>query len=252
MLSRVIFRYHKDFDVCIQNLKNLRRMNPDVPIDGLYGGDIAAFKDIPLELTNLLTTNWCIPVDDPFYKWKNGDLCVRWWFREIGVNLDFDYVMLIEWDLYTLKPLKDIYKNIERHVNYFTRFGDYQYAKSIDWYWINNHYKWEIENLTNALEKNNLTFEMEKLSFGLMGGSILCRKFLERLSSFPIPSYSNDEFRLSVYSQAFGIPLLDNGLRTNPSNYIDADDCPFDLNDYKRIVEKNGDVIHPVRFIIND
>lgn len=83
MTQAIHFRFHKEFDVCLQNLNLLRRMNPDVPIHGMYGG-FGGVQSLPQELIAKCDTMWALPFEDPLYNWMNGDLCTRWWFKDFG------------------------------------------------------------------------------------------------------------------------------------------------------------------------
>src|SRR5690606_13262203 len=130
-----VFRYHRAYEVCTQNLKILRQLNPDVPVHGLYGGD-DPLENLPLELTSLLDSNWKMPLDDPYYKWKNGDLCIRMWFKEVGQDIDFEHVYFLEWDQLFLTPLHKIYGPLDRNTNYGTIFGDLKHVTEERWYWM--------------------------------------------------------------------------------------------------------------------
>lgn len=251
MTNRIVFRYHKEYDVCVQNLINLRKLNPTIAIDGLFGGDERAAALIPNDLLDLLNTNWVIPFDDPYYKWKNGDLCTREWYKQFGKNLSFTHITLIEWDLHTFKPLTQIYPPLVTGYNYASIFGDYHYARKINWDWIKET-SYEFQQFQSSLQKSDLPFNIETLSFGIMGGAVLCREFLDKYTEIPIPSYCNDELRFSVYSQAFGIPLRDNGLYLNPKNLFDADNKIFGMEDYNIVKENGGDMMHPLRFVIQN
>lgn len=83
MTRHILFRFHRAYDVCLQNLIALKKLNPGCKIHGMYGGN-DTLKSLPKELVREFTSLWRIPFDDRHYKWMNGDLCVRWWYKEKG------------------------------------------------------------------------------------------------------------------------------------------------------------------------
>ena len=254
MSAIVLFRYSRELPICLQALRLVRALNPGLPIHGLYGGDV--LEELPAELTDLLESNWRMPTDDFFYKWKNGDLCARAWFQAHGRHLSFDHVYLLEWDMLFLKPLHQVYGPLEPGANYATLFGDHAYAQEIEWHWITYHYRWETRQLLDHLAEDGLPVVLEDLSFAIMGGTVFCRPFLERFASMAVPSYSNDELRLSVYSAAFGIPLYDN--RIHPRGGEDGNIYYANNEDVltpahvETVMARGGAVLHPVRFLLGD
>ena len=109
MKRLALFRFHNRFDVCASRLKLLRQHNPGVPIHGLFGGREehrqAASK---LDLDDL----YCVPMDDPYWKWTSGDLCTRWWFRDCGIKADFEILHLVEWDMVLVGSLDHFFGHI--------------------------------------------------------------------------------------------------------------------------------------------
>lgn len=249
-----LFRFHKSYDICLQTLRLMKKMNPDLAIYGLYGGN-DDLEAIPYQLSSLMESIWKIPLDDPHYKWLNGDLCVRWWFKEYGHKLAFDHVILTEWDMIFIRPMETVLPPLEKDKNYGSIFGDYQCAKSFDWHWLfDGHYAYETEELLKVLAKDSLYADLKKLNFAVMGGAIFCRRFLERFSAMPVPSYSNDELRFCVYSAAFGIPLLDNGFYSKKNRFTADTDkyTQYDGKTLQKLYRDKVDVIHPLRNIIEN
>ncbi|MEZ0224586.1 MAG: hypothetical protein ACAH83_08540 [Alphaproteobacteria bacterium] len=248
MTARILFRFHHNEQVCCQNLHILRLLNPDVAIDGMYGGPGAP----PQAVVDLLDNCWTIPLEDPHYKWKNGDLCVRWWFKQEGHKHSFSHLSLIEWDLLLLKSLAGIFGTFDANTNYASLFGDTAEAKRINWYWIREQFGYEIGRTLHHLNESGKPVDFDKLEFGIMGGCVFSRKFLEMFAAGEIRSHSNDEARFSVYSAAYGIPLKDNGLLRDPRNRFNADNQEYGESDLDAVISAGGKVIHPLRIVIPD
>ena len=152
-----------------------------------------------------------------------------------------------------VKPLKDVFPSLEKDVNYSSLFGSYAKAKESGWYWIKQQFGYETKGLLKELKKNGMPVDIESLSFGIMGGAILCRTFLERYAAKPVSSHSNDEVRFSIYSAAFGITLKNNGILDNVDagkNLFNAENEELFEKDIDHVIAQGGDVIHPIRHVI--
>lgn len=254
MTTIILFRCHRAYDVCIQALAQLRKLNPHIPIHGLYGGD-DALTAIPHSLTDMLVSNWLMPLDDPYYKWKNGDLCARLWFKEHGTHIPFEHAYFLEWDMLFLKPLNDVYGHLEQDTNYGTTFGNFDHIAKTRWYWMREQYGVETDKLMEHLDTLGKPVDMKTLSFDILGGTVFCRAFLQRYSAQPIPSYTNDEVRLSFYSEAFGIPLKNNGIKDKSNqgrNIYLSDNEVLGEKDVDYVLQQGGAVIHPLRVVIEN
>lgn len=239
----ILFRFHNHFDICEQNLRLLRLMNPDVPIHGMYGG----VEAVPEACAALLDTLYALPFEDKHYNWMHGDICVRWWHKQEGHKYDFTHLCVVEWDFVYLKSLDEIYKGFKKEGNYIAISGPYQELLDEDWPWIQGRFKGAIDKL-----KEDTGVAIEDLSFGIFGGCVLCRSFLDKLVERQVASYSNDEVRLSVYSYLFDVPLNDVGFLTDKKNIVCAFNSVYDRGDLIRAIKNGADVIHPIRVVIPD
>lgn len=247
----ILFRFHRDYEICRQNLALFKAFNPDCSVHGLYGGH-DALEALPTELTELFTSCWKIPLDDPLYKWKNGDLCVRWWYKEQGHRFSFDHVILLEWDLLMAAPLATVFPLLEPDTNYATIFGDYAFAQEIKWHWLVGE-AWECQQiLKNISETIGRQVDLTQLQYGIMAAATFSWSFLEAYSAIPVASYSNDELRFSIYSEALGFPLRNTGLYTHDRCRITADDYAGFTSDYiAELLSIRKTVIHPQRHLLS-
>ena len=60
----ILFRFHKAFDVCAQNLELLRKLNPNTPIHGLYGG-AGGVEALPPDFRERFDSLFALPFEDP-------------------------------------------------------------------------------------------------------------------------------------------------------------------------------------------
>lgn len=105
----ILFRFHKEFTVCRNHLRIIRVFNPGIKIYGLYGGsekDFFKAKKLPIKQI------FKVPLDDSHWKWTNGDLCVRWWYKEFGRKFKFDLLHVFEWDMILLESVEKYFPKI--------------------------------------------------------------------------------------------------------------------------------------------
>lgn len=202
----ILFRFHHQFDVCLNHLEILRIFNPGVPIYGLFGGtkkDFVSAKALPLQHV------WEVPLDDASWKWVNGDLCIRWWFREFGSRLDFDMLHLCAWDMILLQSVERQFHHVRKGV---AITGIRPLNEVIDtWYWTaprrgRGEWRHLIEHVTRAYGYNGDPVA------GCYGGACLSRGFLTRYAKTEVPSWCNDEVRTALFAQAFKMPVTDTNL----------------------------------------
>lgn len=205
----ILFRFHKHPLICKNRLKILKKLNPKIPIYGLYGGDKKDFKKYEQILNKYLVNIYQIKGKSSFWKWKNSDFAIGKWYREIGKSVTFDMVYIIEWDLLLLSSINNIYRNIPVNSVGVTGLTE---LKNIEkkWLWTSkNPYKKERIKL---LEFVKINFDYNKLSYASLGpGVCLPKNFLEKYSSIDVPDYCNDELRIPLFAQIFGFKLYDTG-----------------------------------------
>lgn len=254
MGPHILFRFHKNVDVCAQNIALLRAMNPGLPIHGLYGG-FGGLQALPEDFAALFDTLYALPFEDPAYNWQHGDLCLRWWFKDFGHAQEFSHLYVAEWDMLYLHPLAQVYGDLQPDANYVSISNTYNGHIADKWPWIQGFYKWQVDGLLEQLTEQGMPVAIEELSFGAMGGCVICRKFFERYVERPVYSYSNDEVRLVLYSRAFGIPVLDNGFYSDKKSLInasvEAEKNGYQIEDIRRILSAGGRIIHPIRSVID-
>ena len=205
-LKRIIlFRFHDQYDVCINRIEYLRRFNPSSPVFGLYGGSASAFEEAGRALSGHLDGIWRIPVEAPKWKWRHGDISLALWYREVGRHIPFDMLHLAEWDLLLLGNLEDIYGRAGTEgvaLVGLTPLARIQHK----WHWTTK------EPL--ATEWRQLQAHVER-RYGWKGPYLACqgpgnafsREFLERYAQEELPELVHEELRIPLYAQAWGFKV---------------------------------------------
>ncbi|CAM5276389.1 hypothetical protein [Streptomyces griseorubiginosus] len=215
----VVFRFHRDPLVCRTRVDLIRRLNPGVPVHGLFGGPGgargAAFRLAGrrvLGLDALYVSRHSGP-----WNWKNGDLVLLDWYRETGHRLSFDVLHFIEWDLLLTEPLERAYAGVPAGAVGLTVptplsvIGD-------DWRWIagqDEAREWR-ELLAFARTRYGYGCDdgYDPVPHGCLGdGPCFPRAFLDDYAAADPPALGNDELRYPLFAQLLGYQVVDTGFR---------------------------------------
>jgi hypothetical protein len=206
----VLFRFHKAPTVCRSRVALLRKLNPGVPIYGLFGG--------PRRMPHLVLRR-VVGVDgvqsssqSARWNWQHSDLAVAAWFREVGRRLSFDVLHFVEWDLLLLEPLESLYASVPEGAVGLTALTPISELER-DWTWLKreaNRREWEA-----LLARAHGDWNYDGKPYGCLGGgSCFPRSFLEAYAAIDPPLLCNDELRLPLFAQILGFPLADTRLRS--------------------------------------
>ncbi|WP_020136343.1 hypothetical protein [Streptomyces sp. 351MFTsu5.1] len=215
----VVFRFHRDPLVCRARVELIRRLNPGVPVHGLFGGPGgargAAFRLAGrrvLGLDALYVSRHSGP-----WNWKNGDLVLLDWYRETGHRLPFDVLHFIEWDLLLTEPLERAYAGVPAGAVGLTAptplsvIGD-------DWRWTAGQHEAREWGELLAFARTRYGYGCDDghdpVPHGCLGdGPCFPRAFLDDYAAADPPALGNDELRYPLFAQLLGYPVADTGFR---------------------------------------
>jgi len=209
--SVILFRFHKDIEQAKERLRTLRYLNPDLPIYGLFGGSSEDFRIAESELHGLLEHVWYFADQkEAIWKWKHSDLMTKAWFRDFGQTLEFDFLYSYEYDLLTLKPLNQIYPDIDDNtlaLAAVTELDDVEWT----WSWTSREsYRPDWLGFQAYMQK---TYGLARQKYVCLGpGPLLPRSFLEKFVHEPDVEWVHEEITLPAYAEVFGFQLVDHGM----------------------------------------
>ncbi|MFB6216238.1 MAG: hypothetical protein ABEJ72_04615 [Candidatus Aenigmatarchaeota archaeon] len=147
---------------------------------------------------------------DKDWKWKNGDLAVRHWFKNRGKDISFDMLNIVEWDLLLTEPLDRLYDTVSQNQLGLTGLKPIEEAEEYGWDWVADQpYSGEWEELKNYVEQET---GFARSSYGcIFPGACVPREFLERFAEIEVPELCNDEVRVPLFAEALGFDLEDTG-----------------------------------------
>lgn len=234
----VVFRFDRDPLVCRSRVRLLRALNPGVPLHGMYGGDrptpraAAQAARMLLSLDGLHTSS-----HDGRWNWKNGDLALLDWFRDVGRRLTFDVLHLIEWDLVCARPLAEVYADVPLEslgLTCLTPVTDLEGR----WEWLSGPER--LADWAGLLEHAGRAWGpvVPPLRACLGVGPCIPRPFLECYASVEASERCHDELRFPLAAGCLGFEVADTGFRRGW--WSSADDRCFNVGG--RLVD--GSVIH--------
>ena len=111
----ILFWFYKDINLCKNRLELLRKYNPNIPIFGLYGGNPDESNKFKQELIQYLDDFYCFTdIVESDWKWNHGDLLINEWYKVKGVNLKWDTIVVVQWDMLLLASVKKLFKSLKK------------------------------------------------------------------------------------------------------------------------------------------
>jgi hypothetical protein len=254
----ILFRFDREPRVCRSRVRLLRKVNPGVPVHGLFGGP-RGYKRLVFRIAGRAF----LDLDDLYVSgvarlsWNQIDPVLTQWYLDIGRELDFDVAHLIEWDLLFAEPLHKLYEHVPTDAVGLTACTPLSQLDG-QWEWLNRAAtRREWERLLFYVQQEWGYAQVPHACLG--GGPVFPRRFLSELASLQLPRLTTEEFRLPLAAQILGYPIVDTGLTRGWFN--PAEDRFFNLNseeiDRRVIAEELRNpagrrAFHPVRTIIYD
>jgi hypothetical protein len=206
----ILFRFHKDVDICADRVRLLQQLNPAVEIYGLFGGKESELDRARKALRPRLEDIYCIRGKSSYWKRMHGDLAMGLWYRDVGKTLVFDTLHCVEWDLLLFDSLEEIFGHIPADGVGLTSLTPLREVER-DWYWLS---RWALRRQWRRLlgvAKARYGYHQEPFACEFPGACVP-RGLLEAYSKADVPQVSHDELRMPLFSQIFGLKLYNTGL----------------------------------------
>jgi len=202
----ILFWFYRDVGVCENRLRMLRRSNPGVPIFGLYGGPLDEQQGYAQRLGALLDDFWAYPLEaDPQWKWRHGDLVLSRWFAERGSSLEWDSVFVAQWDLVVTVPLRRLLPPLAPGDMLISGLRPVKEVESW-WHWTRGEAREEYESfLASVSARHGAVQDPQCCQFIAL---VVPRSFLVQYGEIAEPEIGFLEYKVPVYAQVFGIPLV--------------------------------------------
>jgi hypothetical protein len=221
MKLAILFWCYKRIEVCEDRLRLLRDENPGTPVYCLFGGeeneieayrerlgplvdDFYAFRGGPPAGSEAMLSRFRGGV---WWKYIYGDLLLGAWYRERGHQLEWDTVVVVQWDMLLYGPVEEAFACLDQGQILLSGLRPISEVKD-DWGWTGAG-----EPAAQPMYEEFLAHVRER--YGFDGDPMCCvaivlalpREFLRGFSAIERPELGFLEYRLPIYAQAFGIPF---------------------------------------------
>jgi hypothetical protein len=202
----ILFWFYKDFDLCRERLLLLRRLNPETPIYGLYGGPLEASggaEALSLEMDDL----YIYPEPrDSHWKWLNGDQVIAHWMRARGGALTGRTIVVVQWDMLVLAPIDEVFAGLAPGEAVFSGFRPLQQVEPW-WGWASGRDPEKRAMLDDFQAVLRTRFGYEgPLWCALFIVVAIPDAFLARYAS-EAPEEGFLEYKMPTLARAWGVPV---------------------------------------------
>lgn len=207
MTLAILFFFYQDAEVCEDRLQLLRKLNPDTPLFGLYGGSAGERAGMTARLAPRLDDLYVFDQDrEPYWKWRNGDQLIAAWHRDRGHRLAWDTIVVVQWDMLVLEPIASLFGMVGE--GQMLMSGLRPLAEVEDWWgWAKRKSKHRAE-LDQFMGYAADTFDYRGPALcALFIVVCLPRAFLDRYVAAGVTELGFLEYKIPTLAQAFGIPF---------------------------------------------
>jgi hypothetical protein len=175
----------------------------------VFGGSNAVLRTIGKQLVDL--DGMYVPREDGRWTWQHSDLALRAWYRDVGSEIAFDMLHLVEWDLLLAAPLQTLYGHVPAEGVGLTALTPVAELEQ-EWTWLRKEPGRSEWHALLAFARDE--FGYDGVPYGcVFGGSCFSRAFLQAYASVDPPRLAHDELRVPLFAQILGFPLVDTRLR---------------------------------------
>jgi len=217
----VLFWCYKEVVLCRDRVASLRKQNPDTPIYILFGGEPTDAEKFEHALSPFADDFYVFDEPPPLkseeqvakfregVRWKYvfGDLLFIGWFKNRGVHLKWDTVVIVQWDMLIFGKINDLFSCLQTDEALFSGLRPVAEVET-KWSWTSPDHPVEREMYERfmAYVAERYDYHAEPMCFVAIVLA-MSRKFLEKFATIEEPALGFLEYRLPVYADIFNIPV---------------------------------------------
>ncbi|MBW4474801.1 MAG: hypothetical protein KME45_31150 [Stenomitos rutilans HA7619-LM2] len=211
MKLAILFWFYKEPEICKNRLEILRQHNPTTPIYGLYGGDLRSLDQYRSALGKYLDDFYAFPEDkNSYWKWIQGDLMITHWYLKRGKNLEWDTVVIVQWDMLVFGAVAQLFSMLKQDQLLLSGLRPIAEVEN-DWQWVSPMVPERRQKYLEFLEyiQKNYGYRHDPLGclFIVIG---FPKTFLDQYSKVEEPELGFLEYRIPIYAQIFGTSFCEN------------------------------------------
>jgi hypothetical protein len=234
MKFAILFWFYKEPDICKNRLEIIRQYNPTTSIYGLYGGDLAATDKFKSACDQYLDDFYVFSENkDSYWKWIQGDLMITHWYRERGKDLEWDSIIVVQWDMLVFGAVEELFSMLKQDQILLSGLRPIAEVEN-DWQWVSPKMPEFRQQYLNFLDYVRKAYDYKQNSLGCLF-IVVCfpRIFLEKYSKVEESELGFLEYRIPIYAQIFGIQFCEN--HSFNAWWVDANSNFWSKNLIKRV-----------------
>lgn len=200
----ILFWFYKDVPLCRNHLRFYRRLNPGVPIYGLYSGEPADATAFQAALGPDLDDFYAFDTpESDYWRWANGDLVIADWYRRRGHALPWDSLFLAPWDLIAAAPVRRLFASLSPGHLLLSNLRPVE--EVADWWmWLRRHRPDFDAFMAGMTQKFGTDAPAWCCQFIVV---VLPRNFLDAYAAMPPTELGFIEYRLPTCASLLGVPF---------------------------------------------
>lgn len=216
MKLAILFWFYKEVDICENRLKLLKQNNPDLKIYGLYGGDldkVSIYKD---RLKNYLDDFYIFSANtNNNWKWMNGDLMILNWYEKRGINLDWDSVIVVQWDMLVFDSLLNQFSGIKKDQIFISGTRQIDSELENKWDWIKTKSEDRVNYISFIEYIRKMYNYTDTPTASLFILQVFPRIFFDKYLSVGNRNIGMLEYKIPTYAKIFNIPFYEKDVGVN-------------------------------------
>jgi hypothetical protein len=210
MKLAILFWFYKEPEICQNRLEILRQHNPNTPIYGVYGGDLAEVDLYKSQLGEYLDDFYTFSEPkDTYWKWLQGDLILTHWYRERGQDLPFDTVVVVQWDMLIFGAIDGLFSMLKPDQILLSGLRPITEIEE-NWHWVTPKLPDLRLRYLQFLKHVGKVYDYQQEPMAcIFIVACLPRIFLERYAAIEQPELGFVEYRIPIYAQIFDIPICE-------------------------------------------
>ena len=221
MKLAVLFWCYKEPAICEDRVALIRRRDPETPIYVLYGGDPDQAEAFESRLAPFVQDFYVCREEPPAgaeryadafrggttWKYVYGDVLIAAWQRDRGHALEWDTVVVIQWDMLVFESIERAFACLRPGEILFSGLRPLSEVEEA-WIWTAPDRPWQRQLYTDFVQhlRDRYDYDQEPLAC-LAIVMAFPRTFLERFAEVERLDLGFLEYRLPMYAQVFGIPF---------------------------------------------
>ncbi len=204
----ILFWFFKEPQVCRRRVEALRRLNPDTPIYGLYGGPAEDAESAAFAVGPACDDLYAYEgAESSHWKWIHGDQIIADWYARRGRNLPWDSVLVVQWDMLLTAPVSALLPDLRPGEAIFS--GLRPMAEVVSW-WGWGGLGGDVQRMElaafKALLADSFAADDDALWCCLFLTAVLPRAFLQAYVDAGMPEPGFLEYKLPTLARRFGVP----------------------------------------------